>query len=87
MPLDGIRVLEFAHAMAGPFCGGLLGDFGAEVIKVERAGSGDSLAAHGAGGAESLLVHRYKPQQAQHRSRPRRPDDNAYVKDLSPPAT
>lgn len=53
-PLEGIRVLEFAHAMAGPFCGGLLGDFGAEVIKVERKGSGDSLRRMGPKGAESL---------------------------------
>jgi crotonobetainyl-CoA:carnitine CoA-transferase CaiB-like acyl-CoA transferase len=39
--LDGIRVLELATFLAGPFAGCLLSDFGAEVIKVERPGAGD----------------------------------------------
>jgi crotonobetainyl-CoA:carnitine CoA-transferase CaiB-like acyl-CoA transferase len=35
LPLDGIRVIEFTHMVMGPTCGMILGDLGAEVLKVE----------------------------------------------------
>jgi crotonobetainyl-CoA:carnitine CoA-transferase CaiB-like acyl-CoA transferase len=41
MVLDGIRVVELAEALAGPYCAMLLGDLGADVIKVERTAGGD----------------------------------------------
>src|SRR3954451_17110685 len=42
-PLEGVRVVEMGSLLAGPFCGQLLADFGAEVIKVETPGKGDPM--------------------------------------------
>ncbi len=42
-PLAGIRVVEFGQLLAGPYTGSLLGDFGADVVKVEAPGKGDAM--------------------------------------------
>ncbi len=46
-PLDGIRVLDMSRVLAGPWAGQLLGDYGADVVKLERPGSGDETRAWG----------------------------------------
>ena len=42
-PLKGVRVIEMGQLIAGPFCGQLLGDFGADVVKIEAPGQGDPM--------------------------------------------
>ena len=46
-PLADLRVIDLATVLAGPGCARYLGDFGADVIKVERPGAGDTLRALG----------------------------------------
>ncbi|MEQ9663464.1 MAG: CoA transferase [Parasphingopyxis sp.] len=48
-PLAGLRVIEFGQLIAGPFCAQLLGDMGADVIKVEPPGAGDPMRQWGRG--------------------------------------
>ena len=55
LPLEGLRVLELGHIIAGPSAGLLLADLGADVIKVERPGDGDQSRAMPAG--TSALFH------------------------------
>ncbi|MFT5774782.1 MAG: crotonobetainyl-CoA:carnitine CoA-transferase CaiB-like acyl-CoA transferase [Hyphomonas sp.] len=41
--LHGLKVVEMGQLIAGPFCGQLLGDMGAEVVKIEPPGKGDPM--------------------------------------------
>jgi len=64
--LDGIRVLDFGRYIAGPYCAALLGDLGAEVIRIERIGGGEDRgfipvgAGPDGGGAMFLAMNRNK---------------------------
>jgi formyl-CoA transferase/CoA:oxalate CoA-transferase len=65
LPLEGIKVLDLSHALAGPFCSTMLADYGAEVIKIEPPGLGDIARAWGTplpGGETDYFVslHRNK---------------------------
>jgi crotonobetainyl-CoA:carnitine CoA-transferase CaiB-like acyl-CoA transferase len=64
-PFEGLRVLDLTRALAGPFCALMLGDMGADVVKVEQPGVGDNARAWGPpfqGGESSyfLSVNRNK---------------------------
>jgi crotonobetainyl-CoA:carnitine CoA-transferase CaiB-like acyl-CoA transferase len=61
LPLDGVRVLELGHIIAGPSAGLLLADLGADVVKVERPGDGDQTRGMPAGtGANFHFLNRNK---------------------------
>lgn len=47
LPLEGIRVVDAATILAGPLCCRILGDYGAEVVKVEHPAAGDAMRGHG----------------------------------------
>ena len=66
-PLSGLKVLEFAGIGPGPFCGMLLSDLGADVVRIDRKGSGRS----SPGGARRCAGSRAcSPGRPRSRSRP-----------------
>lgn len=52
-PLNDIKVLELGQLIAGPYCGQVLADFGAQVIKVEPPGKGDAMRQWGAADSDT----------------------------------
>ncbi len=86
-PLAGIRVLEICNVAAGPFCALLLADLGADVIKLENPGAGDTLRAwppH-TGPENDRLSENFASLNRNKRSVTldlKNPNDNARAKDL-----
>ena len=74
--LDGIVVLDLSRILAGPWCGQILADLGATVIKVERPGAGDDTRAWGPpylkdaeGNDTTEAAYTWRPTGASSRSR------------------
>ena len=64
LPLEGVRVVEFAHMVMGPSCGLVLGDLGAEVIKVEPLEGDNTRRLMGAGAGFYPIFNRNKKSLA-----------------------
>ena len=71
MPLAGIRVVEFTHMVMGPTCGMILGDLGAEVIKVEPIGGDNTRKLLGSGAGFFAMFNRNKKSVAIDLQKPR----------------
>src|SRR3954464_465683 len=71
LPLSGIRVVEFSHMVMGPTCGMILGDLGAEVIKVEPPGGDKTRTLIGSGAGFFPLFNRNKKSVSADLSNPK----------------
>ena len=60
LPLDGVKVLELSHIVAGPSGGLILGDLGADVIKIEHPDTGDTARSHSNNGSTFFSFNRNK---------------------------
>ena len=68
-PLQGIKVLEWATWLSGPMAATILGDLGAEVIKIEQKGTGDALRGLLSYGDQSLADGRHALFEAYNRNK------------------
>lgn len=86
LPLSGLRVLDFAQFLAGPVAAMRLADLGAEVIKVERPGSGDACRSMVINdqrlGPDSLLFHTFNRNKQSYAADLKSPEDLRDVRDL-----
>jgi crotonobetainyl-CoA:carnitine CoA-transferase CaiB-like acyl-CoA transferase len=90
-PLEGLRVLELARILAGPWIGQLLADLGADVIKVERKGAGDDtrswgppfVAAKGGGDLGAAYFHSCNRGKRSIEADFENPDDIAMIRELA----
>ena len=81
--LDGIRVLDFGRYIAGPFCGMLLGDMGAEVIRIDKlAGSEDRYLVPVADSGEGPLFLALNRNKKSLTLNPMKPQGQKIVKEL-----
>lgn len=80
--LAGLRVVELGQLLAGPFCGQLLGDMGADVIKVEPPGKGDPMRVWGQG-AEKVQWEVIARNKRSVTANMRVPEGQAIVRDLA----
>src|ERR1043165_394664 len=79
LPLSGVRVVEFSHMVMGPTCGMILGDLGAEGIKVEPPGGDKTRTLIGSGAGFFPLFNRNKKSVSTDLSKP---EDRARVERL-----
>src|SRR5690242_637806 len=79
LPLSGVRVVEFSHMVMGPTCGMILGDLGAEVIKVEPPGGDKTRTLIGSGAGFFPLFNRNKRSVSADLSKP---EDRARIEKL-----
>jgi formyl-CoA transferase len=83
--LAGLRVIEMGQLLAGPFCGQLMADFGAEVIKIEAPGKGDPMREWGQDKPQGLSL--WWPVVARNKKSvevdARRPEGQAIIRDLA----
>lgn len=82
-PLEGIKVLDLSRFIAGPYCGLLLGDLGADVVKVEKGAGEETRSLHPRVGDESLYTMVFNRNKRGITINFRHPEGQALLRDLA----